>query len=265
MVAVLSLLVLLALSLLVTRVATVALAFTGLSHESARFQARSAFTGVGFTTNEAESLVNHPVRRRIVMTLMLLGNIGIVTVASSAIISFVRIFGDELHWKMLAVLVAGLAGFVALARSQWVNRVISRAIEWALRRWTDLAVYDYANLLHLSGEYGIAEIPIDSSCWLAGRTLADLKLREEGLVVLGIHRLDGSYIGAPQGISTLREGDTITVYGRAPRIAALDVRKCGPKGENCHRNGVEQQERILEQQEAEEGAIAAAAPIRLSQ
>jgi len=31
-----------------------ALMFTGLSHEAARFQARSAFSGVGFTTIEPE-------------------------------------------------------------------------------------------------------------------------------------------------------------------------------------------------------------------
>lgn len=38
------------LSLLITRIATNALSVTGLSRETARFQARSAFTGVGFTT-----------------------------------------------------------------------------------------------------------------------------------------------------------------------------------------------------------------------
>ena len=40
-------------SLLVTRVATVALTLTGMSREMVRFQARSALTGVGFTTSEA--------------------------------------------------------------------------------------------------------------------------------------------------------------------------------------------------------------------
>jgi len=56
-------LIVLALSLVLTRVATVALAMTGLSHEVAKFQARSAFTGTGFTTREAENVVDHPVRR----------------------------------------------------------------------------------------------------------------------------------------------------------------------------------------------------------
>ena len=83
MVAIISLLTVLVLSLLVVRVATVALTLTGLSKQLARFQARSAFTGSGFTTTESEKVVHHPVRRRIIMLLMLLGNAGIVTAMSS--------------------------------------------------------------------------------------------------------------------------------------------------------------------------------------
>ena len=62
MLAVVSLLLIITLSLLMTRIASVALVHTGLSREVARFQARSAFSGVGFTTSEAESVVAHPVR-----------------------------------------------------------------------------------------------------------------------------------------------------------------------------------------------------------
>ena len=89
MIPIVSLLIVLTISLLVTRVAAVAFVHTGLSREAARFQARSAFTGVGFTTSETEEVVNHPVRRRIVAWLMLVGNIGIITVMSSLILSFI--------------------------------------------------------------------------------------------------------------------------------------------------------------------------------
>ena len=78
MVPILSLLLVLGISMVLTRVAAVALVHTGLGREAARFQARSAFTGVGFTTSEAEQVVGHPVRRRIVMWLMLVGSVGIV-------------------------------------------------------------------------------------------------------------------------------------------------------------------------------------------
>lgn len=75
----------LGLSLLVTRVATTALSMTGLSHPVAKFQARSAFTGTGFTTSEAENVVNHPVRRQIIMILMIMRSAGLVTIIISLI------------------------------------------------------------------------------------------------------------------------------------------------------------------------------------
>jgi len=80
-----------ALSMVVTPTATVALTMTALSREAARFQARSAFSGAGFTTDEAEWVVNHPVRRRIVMLLILLGGAGLVTSLATLVLSLSRI------------------------------------------------------------------------------------------------------------------------------------------------------------------------------
>lgn len=54
MTAVLTLLVVILESMVITRIATIALMATGLTRESARFQARSALTGAGFTTSESE-------------------------------------------------------------------------------------------------------------------------------------------------------------------------------------------------------------------
>jgi hypothetical protein len=69
MVTLVSVLVVVLLTLLVTRIATVILVSTGISQESARFQARSALSGAGFTTNESETVVAHPLRRRGVFVL----------------------------------------------------------------------------------------------------------------------------------------------------------------------------------------------------
>ncbi|MCK4262353.1 hypothetical protein KAX00_04525, partial [bacterium] len=59
---------------LIVRAAAIALMMTGMDEKRARFQALSAFSGTGFTTKEAESIVNHPIRRKIVTWLMILGN-----------------------------------------------------------------------------------------------------------------------------------------------------------------------------------------------
>ncbi len=55
-----SLILIITLSVLITRIATIALQHTGLSKQSAAFQARSAYTGVGFTTSESEEMGSSP-------------------------------------------------------------------------------------------------------------------------------------------------------------------------------------------------------------
>ena len=55
-----------------------------VGRRTALFQALSAFSGTGFTTPEAESIVNHPARRRITMLLMIVGTAGIATVIVSS-------------------------------------------------------------------------------------------------------------------------------------------------------------------------------------
>lgn len=64
--------------------------------ESSKFQARSAFTGVGFITDESERVVNHPVRRRILLLLMILGNAGILTGMASLIREQEKVHREEL-------------------------------------------------------------------------------------------------------------------------------------------------------------------------
>ena len=248
MAAFVAVLVTVAFSLLITRVGTTALVHTGLSRQVARFQARSAFFGVGFTTSESESVVNHPVRRRIVLWLVLLGNAGIVTVLASVVLSA----KGGITPARVAMLAGGSAVLMLLARSS----LLERAIDTALSRWTHLDVRDYADLLHLSGDFAVAELQVDDGDWLAEKTLGELHLRAEGVVVLGITRAGGAWIGAPHGDTVLHAGDVLVVYGREDRVCELDERRGGTTGDAAHAVAVAEQER-LEAEEEEREAIAA--------
>ena len=245
MISILSLLLVASLSLLVTRIATMALMLTGLSRESARFQARSAFTGVGFTTTESESVVSHPLRRQIVMWLMFLGNLGIATVVASTAISIVNTTRSERWWWNALVLVAGVASLVALSSSRWVEHRLNKLIAWGLRRWTNLDTADYVALLQLQSGYVVTEMVLEPEDWLAGRTLAEAALAQEGVLVLGIQRPDRDYIGTPQADDRIRAGDTLVLYGQIDRLGELDRRACGPDGELAHCDAVCQQEQRM--------------------
>lgn len=254
---VISLLIVLAVVLLVGRLATIALTVTGMPREIAKFQARSALTGAGFTTTESESIVTHPARRRIIMMLMLTGSIGGATAIAALISGFVGVsgFGDGL--RRAVVLLAGLCVGLLVTRTRWFDRVMSRLFAGVIKRVTDVDLRDYAGLLRLSGEYGVQELYVEQDDWLAERTLAELDLSHEGILVLGIVRSDHSYLGAPKGTTRIRFGDTLIVYGRGSLLAELDQRRADHAGERAHQAAVVEQRMIEQQQEQQAGDEAA--------
>ena len=253
MAAILTLMIVLTLSLVVTRAATIALTATGMSREAARFQARSAFSGAGFTTTESESVVRHPVRRRIIMWLMLAGSAGIVAVIASVVLAAAQ--GGEDVSAVVRVGTVSLGIFLIwwASRTRWVDERITWLATKALRRWSELEVHDYAALLHVGGEYVVTELTVEAGGWLAGRDLRSLSLRDEGIVVLGIERVDGSYFGVPRGETVVEAGDVLVLYSRAESIAELDQRQSGRHGDAAHAAAVREQVVVLEAGEAGPG------------
>lgn len=252
MLAIASVLIAILVSLLVTRFATMALMITGLPRHVARFQARSALTGVGFTTSEAEQIVNHPVRRRIAMLLMLIGNAGLVTILASTMLSFTGNPRGGATLLRLATLVGGLFLLFMLARSPKLDRILSPWMAKLLRRW-DVGVKDLASMLQLSRDYGIHELLVEENDWMARRSLKELRLADEGVVVLGIHKPGRkNYIGAPRGDHILEAGDNLVVYGAVDDLRDLDDRRAGIEGERSHERAVEEQRKREEAERAEE-------------
>lgn len=249
MTAVLSLLLVLALSMLVIRVGSVALLMTGVSEDVASFQALSAFSGAGFTTDEAESMVTDPARRRITAILIRLGSVGLATSIATLLLSFVG--AGPATPERLLVLLLGVGALVGLARSTAFHRMLTPLIERTLDRYTTLQLRDYASLLHLQQDYRIVEIDVENETWLAHQRLEDLDLTREGVLVLGVVRPDDGYIGAPQPTLELRPQDRIIAYGRNHRLQELSLRKTG--NQKAHRDAVAEHEDDVEKQQAQLG------------
>ncbi|MCP4224843.1 MAG: potassium transporter TrkA [Actinomycetia bacterium] len=246
MFAVIAFLVLIALFLTTSRVAAVALESTGMARDSAQFQARSALLGVGFTTSEAEDITNHPTRRRIALWLMTFGNIGIVTFIGS----FVLAFGDTetaLALQRSGLLLAGMAVLLLSVHTKLANRAIESATKASLRRFTTLDTRDFAALLRFDSDYAVTEFHTDEGEWLVDRRLAELHLTEEGVVILGLHRDDGTFIGAPTGDTQIHAGDFILAYGRAPVLKELASRQV-VEGDAAHEVAVGEHKAVVESQ-----------------
>ena len=246
---VVALIIVLAMSLLVIRVATVALAFTGLSEELARFQTQSAFFGVGFTTKESEAITSHPVRRRIISVLMILGHAVFATAVSTMILSFMD--KQNILARLLYIAAGVLILWIVFTR-EWGNRKLLRLISLALRRWTTLNVRDYSSLLHLASRYSVTETLVQPKDWVADKTLGQLDLTREGVLVLGVQKPDGTYIGAPTGRTQIAEKDTMILYGRQEALAELDRRRTGLRGDSAHEKAIAQQKVVVKEQTKQE-------------
>lgn len=235
----------LTLSLIIIRVFTMALMLTGLSREAARFQAHSAFTGVGFTTGESETIMDHPVRRHLTLALMMLGNIGMATVIATLTAVLLSKTTSEHAGISLLVLAAGILTLWLLYKSSWVERILNKPIALALNRFTHLEVRDYVSLLNLAKGFAVYEVLVEENDWVTGKTLIELGLAREGILVLAIRRVSGAYIGAPSGNSRICAGDLLVVYGTLEHMKELDRREGGPAGDLAHDEAVKRYEEYL--------------------
>ena len=198
-------------SFLIVRAAAIGLMMTGLDEKKARFQALSAFTGTGFTTREAETVVNNPVRRRIVSWLMILGNAGIVSIIVTTTSSFITSEGYQISINV-AIL---LGGTYLIYRFATRKGLIRRWEDFIQSRFVKSGVFEEGStedLLHLIEGYGLVRAAVSGNSPFAGKTLSENKLTSKKLLVFGIER-GKSWISIPSSKEVIREGDKLVVYG----------------------------------------------------
>lgn len=219
--AIIALLVIALVSLLAVRVGSTALMMTGLSWDTASFQSYSAFFGVGFTTKEAEMVVNHPVRRRIIRDLILAGNVGLTSALATLIVTLLQSSSDGDTVKMLAWLAGGLLALYFISRLGWVQKALDHLIQHALERAGLVRALDYELLLRIQHGYVVSEIEVLPDTYLAGRTLRDSRPWDRGVVILAIKRDGETHPGIPSRDDLIKPGDVLTAYGKEKDLVAM--------------------------------------------
>lgn len=208
--AALTIAVLLMVSLLIIKVATVAMRLTGLPEPVARFQCISALTGTGFTTSEAEMIVNYPIRRRIVITLMVLGNFGLVSVASTFIVAFVDSGGrgEVILFQGLMILSAIIMTFVIML-NQTLDRYLSKITGRVLSKTTDIEQRGYHRILQISDGYSIVEHVYHND----NPTTFDA-MEHNGLTLLAIQNPKSTHSIVVEPDHPIGPGDTLIYFGQ---------------------------------------------------
>jgi hypothetical protein len=219
--AIVTLIVIALLSLLVVRAGSTALMMTGLSSDTAKFQSYSAFFGVGFTTREAELVVNHPLRRRIIRDLILIGNIGFTSALATMVAALVQ---DQSGWRTFTIasgIIVGIFLLLYLTRVSWVERAMDRLIQSALSKAGFVRVMDYELLLRVQHGFVVSEVDILATTPLVDRPLGETRPWDQGVIILAV-KSEGKHMeGLPNRETILRVGDVATVYGEYKNIRKL--------------------------------------------
>ena len=198
-------------SFLIVRGAAIALMLTGMDYRKAKFQALSAFSGTGFTTKEAESVVNHPRRRKIITWLIILGNAGVVTVIVTMTSSFVGSEGYQIPINIVVFLVGVFIIYAIVSR----QKVMQKWENYALKKLRKTSVFEEdatEDLLHFVEGYGLVRVFVKSDSDHINKSLAECRLKEMGLLMLGIERAK-EWIPNPKGDEIIKEGDMLILYG----------------------------------------------------
>lgn len=199
------------LSYLVVRAGAIALMMTGMEQSKARFQALSAFTRAGFTTKEAELVVNHPQRRRIISWLIIAGNAGLVAIIVTATSSIATSTGYNMPITIAVLIGSIVILYTSLGRSgfaRWWDSFIEKRFVKS-RILEEAATED---LLHFIEGYGLVKLIVPKDSIFIGHSLRDVNTADNEFFVVGIER-GKEWISLPKAREVINEGDKLVIYG----------------------------------------------------
>jgi hypothetical protein len=218
----------------IVRIGAIAFELTGINWSQALFQAISCFTGTGYTTHEAELIADHPQRRRIASTLMILGNASWVTL----VVAFATYLNQRLREDAVGRVNLewwGLHFSVPTAALQIGKMILALAIVYLLYRffvkswaWDRLAgvirqhmkirgvitPIAFEEMTVGKKGYGILKLKLSEESKLCGKSLMESGLRKDfDLQVLAIER-DDEILPNPNPSEILRVNDHLLCFGR---------------------------------------------------
>jgi len=206
-------------SFIVVRIGGFALQLTGIEPDVARFQALSAFSGTGFTTREAERVVGHRTRRRIVTILIILGNAGTVTVIATLVASFTQVGGYAWFFIRLAIIIGGIFGLYQLIiRSNVGQRILDRLQRPVVKRILRTSPVT-EEIFHVEKDWAISLVAMKESSKSIGLSVSDITA-EEDVEILGINRA-GSYLVRPGMEEKVAQGDRLLVYASRKAVKRI--------------------------------------------
>ncbi len=160
-------------------------------------------------------VVGHQVRRRIILHLIIAGNIGLTSALATLIVTFVGKSdeGASALFSVIGIVLLTILVLYVLASTSYIRKPMDALMRYSLERAGVARALDYELLLNVEHGYCVSDFKIGEDHPFEGKALCESRPNDQGIVVLGITKPNGSFLGTPGKDVVLEAGDTLMVYG----------------------------------------------------
>ncbi len=206
--------------LIIVEVFVMLFRITGLTNEKARFQVISMLTNSGYTTREAELIINNKTRRKLARFVMIFGYAFTVTIVSAVVNIFLQFRNDftggAVAFIPLFFIILIILFFIK--RNNWIKNNLDKFIEKVARKFlyhedrnTIIIIDEYSDLVMAKIEMKI--LPDQ----LKNIELYKSNIKSEYGINVILKRTDKKEI-LPDANTLFDVGDTLVVMGNEKKI-----------------------------------------------
>ncbi|EKN66551.1 hypothetical protein BABA_15617 [Neobacillus bataviensis LMG 21833] len=183
---------------------------TGLKVEVSRFQVISMMTGTGFTTEESELILGHPVRRKLGSFLILFGAFSLAVIISS----ISQFLSNGLRTKEILLAAAAVIVVFAVLKLDVVQRFLARTFNRKMKQQIELADMPIRDVFLKNKDDTLINLHIYQDSELVNRTLNEAAADHDELELVALLIIRGKVRIVKHIYDTpIQEGDQILLFG----------------------------------------------------
>ena len=197
----------------VIEISVILLQITGLDKKIARFQVISMLTRTGYTSDESNLIIKHPVRRRLSAFLILFGSFSLAVIISA----ITNLLSGNIHFPELIIVNTILLVIFLLGKTGYLQKLLKKKFQAKVQKYLDISELPVREVLYLQQEDIVTKVTVNKEHKLINQKVNRLEEGESDFKLLFIIRGKVT-IRKNMYNETIHAGDVLVLYGNKNEI-----------------------------------------------